>query len=183
MTEATNAAGSGNGSSQTEESAKCLRWRKIAVDQLSYALNLFLTSAVAAIGFCFALLKDKDFSLPSCSARCAMFLSILAFFASGVFAYCCVLYRYKDFHETARRACDHSNKLSKDEVRKARRKSLEHLPLYRLGIWSRRGILSDHTYAYIQGEALPLKFKTATIFESLSSCAAGGNSGTDGTFT
>ena len=133
MAQPTNAVGSTNASSHAEESGKCLRWRKVAIDQLSYALNLFLTSAVAAVGFCFTLLKDKDFSLPSCCARCAMFLSILAFFASGVFAYCCVLYRYKDFHETARRACNHSDRLSMDEVRKLDDKVFN---TFRYAVWA-----------------------------------------------
>jgi hypothetical protein len=39
-----------------------VRWRKIAIDQLGYALNLVLTFTIAALGYCFVLLKDKDFT-------------------------------------------------------------------------------------------------------------------------
>jgi hypothetical protein len=106
-----------------EEREKCQRWRKIAIDQLSYALNLTLTFAVAALGFCFALLKDKDFVPVSC-AKYTMILSLLGFSASAILAYWCVLTRLKDFRETARRACNHPEKLSKNEVRELDKRTL-----------------------------------------------------------
>jgi hypothetical protein len=106
-----------------EEREKCQRWRKIAIDQLSYALNLTLTFAVAALGFCFALLRDKDFVPVSC-AKYTMILALLGFGASAIFAYWCVLTRLKDFRETARRACNHPEKLAKEEVRELDKRTL-----------------------------------------------------------
>ena len=41
---------------------RCQRWRKIAIEQFGYVLNLTLTFAIATLGYCFALLKDKDFA-------------------------------------------------------------------------------------------------------------------------
>ncbi len=112
-----------NNTLSPEQREKCQRWRKIAIDQLSYALNLTLTFAVAALGFCFALLRDKDFVPVSC-AKSTMILSLLGFGASVILAYWCVLTRLKDFRETARRACNHPEKLSKDEVRELDRWTL-----------------------------------------------------------
>ena len=109
---------------EKDEKAKCQkRWRSTAIDQLSYALNLTLTFDVAALGFCFALLRDKDFVLATC-AKGTMILSLIGFGVCAVLCYACVLTRLKDFRETARRACDHAKKLSKYEVRELDKRTL-----------------------------------------------------------
>jgi hypothetical protein len=100
----------------TETDDKCQRWRKIAIDQLGYVLNLTLTFAIATLGYCFALLKDKDF-VPVPSARCAMILSLSALVLSATCGFVCVLNRLLDFRGTARRACDHPRAPTKDELR------------------------------------------------------------------
>jgi ABC-type amino acid transport system permease subunit len=75
-----------------------------------------LTFAIAALGYCFALLKDKDFS-PACSARVFMILSMLTLALSAFFGFLCAIIRLKDFQGTARRACNHPEKPSKEAMR------------------------------------------------------------------
>jgi hypothetical protein len=99
-----------------ERNDKCQRWRKIAIDQFGYALNLTLTFTIATLGYCFVLLKDKDF-VPTPSAKCAMILSLGAHALSAIFGFICVLNRLWDFRGTARRACNHPNAPTKDELR------------------------------------------------------------------
>jgi hypothetical protein len=95
---------------------RCQRWRKIAIDQLGYALNLTLTFAIATLGYCFALLKDRDFA-PASSAKCTMILSLLALAFSATCGFTAVVTRLWDFRGTARRACDHPAAPTKDELR------------------------------------------------------------------
>jgi hypothetical protein len=99
-----------------EENDKCQRWRKIAIDQLGYAINLTLTFAIATLGYCFVLLKEKDFLLAS-SAQCAMILSLLALALSAICGFICVVIRLLDFRGTARRACNHPKAPTADELR------------------------------------------------------------------
>jgi hypothetical protein len=98
------------------ETDKCQRWRKIAVDQLGYALNLTLVFAIATLGYCFALLKDKEF-VPVSSAKCTMTLSLLTLALSGICGFTCVVTRLWDFRGTARRACGQPAAPTKDELR------------------------------------------------------------------
>src|SRR5271167_2890547 len=98
------------------QSDKCQRWRKIAIDQLGYALNLILTFTIAALGYCFVLLKDKDFTLAS-SEKCTMILSLSALALSALCGVACVLTRLWDFRGTARRACNHPKAPTKDALR------------------------------------------------------------------
>ena len=100
----------------TEENDKCQRWRKIAIDQLGYTLNLTLTFTIATLGYCFALLKDKDFIIAS-SAKCAMIVSLSALAFSAICGFVCLLNRVFDFRGTARRACNHAKAPTQDHLR------------------------------------------------------------------
>lgn len=95
---------------------KCQRWRKITIDQLGYALNLTLTFAIAALGYCFALLKDKDFT-PTYPANRTLEVSMVSLAACAVFGFLCAIVRLRDFRGSARRACDHPQKPTKQEMR------------------------------------------------------------------
>jgi hypothetical protein len=92
------------------------RWQKNTLDQLGYALNLILTFTIAALGYCFVLLKDASFT-PSCSAKCAFLFSLGALALSAICGIFCVLTRLWDFRETARRARNDPEALTKEEVR------------------------------------------------------------------
>jgi hypothetical protein len=98
-----------------EASDKCPRWRKIAIDQLGYALNLILTFAVATLGYWFVLLRDHDFN-PVGHAKCSMILSLAALAISAFCGCSCVLTRLLDFRGTARRACNHPDAPAKAEL-------------------------------------------------------------------
>jgi hypothetical protein len=99
-----------------QQSDRCQRWRKIAIDQLSYTLNLTLTFTIAALGFWFALLKDKDFT-PVSAAKPWMWSSLAGLTLSAFFGFICDLCRLWDFRGTARRACQYGEAPSKDELR------------------------------------------------------------------
>lgn len=88
----------------------------MALDQLGYALNLILTFTIAAIGFCFALLKDVCF-VPGSTAKCSMLLALLLLALSATCGLVCVVNRLWDFRGTARRACQESEAPLKDELR------------------------------------------------------------------
>jgi len=79
------------------------RWQKICLDQLGYALNLILTLTIAALGFCFSLLKDSNFT-PGNAAKRVMILSIVLLGVSALSGLACVLNRLLDFRGTAQRA-------------------------------------------------------------------------------
>jgi hypothetical protein len=98
------------------ESDRSQRWRKIAIDQLGYLLNLTLTFAIAALGYCFVLLKDRDFT-PEHLAKHAMMVAIISLAVSALAGFICSLNRLLDFRATARRACDHPNEPNKDVTR------------------------------------------------------------------
>jgi hypothetical protein len=99
-----------------EKSDRCQRWRKIAIDQLGYLINLTLTFTIAALGYCFVLLKDRDFT-PGSSAKVGMIISMLALALAAMFGFACALTRLLDFRGSARRACDHPKKPSQDAMR------------------------------------------------------------------
>jgi 4-hydroxybenzoate polyprenyltransferase len=98
------------------EKDRFIRWQKIAIDQLSYAVNLVSALAIATLGYWFALLKDKDFT-PGCSARCAMLLSFFTLALSAVCGLACVLNRLRDFRGTAQRALDADEAPTRDKLR------------------------------------------------------------------
>jgi hypothetical protein len=85
------------------ESDRFQRWRKIAIDQLGYAVNLILVLTIAALGYWFALLRDEKFC-PGFLATYAMLLSLSSLASSVICGSACVLNRLWDFRGTARRA-------------------------------------------------------------------------------
>ncbi len=96
--------------------ASFIRWQKIAIDQLGYTLNLIFTLTIAALGYCFVLLKDKDF-IPWSSAKCAVLMAFLLLSISAVSGFFCILNRLWDIRGTARRAKGDPEAPSRDELR------------------------------------------------------------------
>ena len=97
------------------ENDRFQRWQKIAIDQLGYTVNLVLAITIALIGYCFSLLRDKDFT-PGSSAKCAMLLSLVALSFSGGCGLVCTLNRLRDFRGTARRAGNHPSAPEKEKL-------------------------------------------------------------------
>jgi hypothetical protein len=121
----------------TNDTSRFIRWQKIAIDQLSYALNLVLALTVATLGYWFTLLKDKEFA-PGPSAKCAMLLSLTALLASTVSGVVCVLCRLWDFRGTARRVGGHPEAQTTEELRGLGRTTWQlfyaHVTLFALGV-------------------------------------------------
>lgn len=99
-----------------QENERFVRWRKIAIDQLSYALNLVFTLTIATLGYCFVLLKDQEF-FPGSTARCTMLLSLSTLAFSTVCGFACILNRLRDFRGTAQRARNSPDAPAQDELR------------------------------------------------------------------
>jgi 4-hydroxybenzoate polyprenyltransferase len=99
----------------TEDSERFRSWQKTTIDQLGYTINLFLTFGVAALGYCFALLRGTDF--PESSARCLMSLTLITLGLSLLSGVLCTLNRLADFRGTARRIRQDAGVPSKEELR------------------------------------------------------------------
>jgi hypothetical protein len=97
------------------ENARFIRWQKISIDQLGYALNLILAFAVASLAYCFSLLRDGGFNPPA-SAKCLLLLAMLSLAFSAISGLACTLNRLWDFRETARRARKHRDRLTNTEL-------------------------------------------------------------------
>lgn len=98
------------------ENDRFVRWQKIAIDQLSYAVNLVFTLTVAALGYWFTLLKDNCFT-PGCPARFAFLLSFVILTLSAICGLACVFNRLRDFRGTAKRARNAADAPAQDELR------------------------------------------------------------------
>lgn len=118
----TRAAMTANENKSNEESQpqrasdKFQRWQKITIEHLGYTINLFLTFGIAALGYCFALLKDKDF-LPGTSARCVMVFALMTLALSLISGVFCTLNRLADFRGTAQRSRKNPGAPSQEEQR------------------------------------------------------------------
>lgn len=80
-----------------------VRWQKITIDQLGYAVNLILALSTASLGFAVSLIVKKDFAL-TCGGIIFFFLAILAFLISIALGIWCVINRLCDFRTTAETA-------------------------------------------------------------------------------
>jgi len=101
---------------ENSRNAPFIRWQKIAIDQLGYTLNLIFTLTIAALGYCFVLLKDKDF-IPGNSAKCAVRIALVLLSISALSGFFCILNRLSDIRGTARRAKGDPDAPSRDELR------------------------------------------------------------------
>ncbi|MEW5880789.1 MAG: hypothetical protein AB1761_10150 [Pseudomonadota bacterium] len=78
-----------------------VRWQSITIAQLTYAVNLVLGFAVAALGFQVALLLNESFH-PLGWQKCAFSLSMLLLLSSIGFGIWCVINRLRDFRATTK---------------------------------------------------------------------------------
>jgi hypothetical protein len=82
-----------------DNSDSFVRWQVIALEQLTYSINLILSFAVATLGFQASLLSNEKF-IPVSFEKCAFALSILAIVLSVISGVYCVINRLKDFRVT-----------------------------------------------------------------------------------
>ena len=86
-----------------DDTTRFQRWQTIAIDQLTYALNVFLTLTIATLGYWFSLLRDDGFT-PGATAKSFMLLSFLALAGSVICGLVCIAFRLQDVRGTAQRA-------------------------------------------------------------------------------
>ena len=79
-----------------------VRWQRLAIDQLGFTLNFILTLTIAALGYIFALLKDKEF-IPTRYARYSLILSLVSLAIAAICGMACTINRLRDVQGTARR--------------------------------------------------------------------------------
>ncbi|MDQ3819285.1 MAG: hypothetical protein M3247_05560 [Thermoproteota archaeon] len=82
-------------------SERFVRWQSNTLNQLSFAINLFLGLATAALGFCVSLLIDEKF-VPSGRAKYLFTLALFCQMFSLFFGIVAVITRTLDFRFTAR---------------------------------------------------------------------------------
>src|SRR6266496_3538113 len=80
-----------------------VRWQAVLREQLSYAVNLFLTFATASLAYSLIPLRDKDFT-PVGRAQCLFWFGVLSLLTSVLCGLVCVVSRLLDFRGTAQRA-------------------------------------------------------------------------------
>jgi hypothetical protein len=110
-----------------------VRWQAITIEQLGYAINLFLTFATASLAFSLVEFKGQA---GSCFGfgKCLLFSAIIFFlFSIGIGAWC-VINRLQDFRKTKDIARDREHwtreKMDVDEIDKRleiRRAAVERL--------------------------------------------------------
>jgi hypothetical protein len=83
-----------------DERERYVRWQDYRITQFSFAINLFLTFAVAALGFSLALIKEPAFTLPA-GTEWLLRHAIYSLAASVVFGTLATLCRLFDFRCTA----------------------------------------------------------------------------------
>lgn len=83
----------------SEPKGSFARWQSVTITQLTHAVNLVLSLAVATLGFQVSLLLGEDFK-PESWQKCAFGLSLLLLSASIVFAVAVVVNRLRDFRAT-----------------------------------------------------------------------------------
>src|ERR1051325_2657375 len=83
-----------------EDKERYRRWQNYRITQFTFAINLFLTFAVAALGFCLALIKDPGFT-PQLGTGISLLHAVYSFGGSVLFGSLATLSRLCDFRCTA----------------------------------------------------------------------------------
>ncbi len=86
---------------QSVQRERFVRWQGITMQQLSYAINLFLTFTLASIGFILHLLIGATADLATwqfCLYGLALFFLVI----SGALGIACTIIRLKDFRTTTK---------------------------------------------------------------------------------
>ena len=81
-------------------SEKFIRWQGYTIEQLTFALNLFLGLSVGSLAFGISLIRDETFVLSGCS-KTIFKVGLVALAASIVLGCTAVVSRLFDFRNTA----------------------------------------------------------------------------------
>jgi hypothetical protein len=93
---------------QQDPKGSFIRWQSVTIGQLTYAVNLILGFAVAALGFQITLLLSGDFA-PVCWQKLVFSLSLLLLSASTLFGIAVIINRLRDFRATMNAAREREN--------------------------------------------------------------------------
>jgi hypothetical protein len=97
------------------------RWQGFRINQLGVCISLFLTFAVAALGFSINLLTRPNFAITECFAKGLFFFSLVAGLLSVLLGSIACLTRLADFRKTAKVARHRANDNMKAEVERWRK--------------------------------------------------------------
>jgi hypothetical protein len=92
-----------DGSKQERDRDSYLRWQKIAIEQLGYVINLFLTLSGAVLAFAVKTMMASSTPLPPC-AHCLFGAALLVLAISIWFSLAANITRALDFRYTRRAA-------------------------------------------------------------------------------
>ena len=84
------------------ENRRFVRWQRYTIEQLTFALNIFLGLSVGSLAFGIALLQNESFSLSGCS-KVAFSGGLVALALSVATGCAAVVTRLLDFRYTARK--------------------------------------------------------------------------------
>lgn len=90
--------------SDQEPKGSFVRWQAVTIAQLTYAINLLLTFAVATLGYQILLLGGEKFFLAASWQKCLFSSSLLCLGASVLFGLAVVVNRLRSFRATMRAA-------------------------------------------------------------------------------
>jgi len=80
-----------------------VRWQKITIQQLTYAINLIHLSAVGTLAFGLTILRDEHTLFRDCT-RCLFLIGTASLLVSIGFGIWCVINRLRDFRATTKAA-------------------------------------------------------------------------------
>ena len=109
-----------------------VRWQGFRIAQLGLCIALFLTFAVATLGFSINLLVQPHYPIVNCLARTSFLFSLVGGLLSGSFGGIACLTRLADFRKTAKVVRNRSDASKADTVARWRE------DYKRLGAWTRR---------------------------------------------
>jgi hypothetical protein len=92
------------------------RWQGFRINQLSLCISLFLTFAVATLGFSINLIIQPNYSIPTCFPKVFFFFSLLFGLLSVLLGSIACLTRLEDFRMTAKVVRYRSDQDKKAEV-------------------------------------------------------------------
>lgn len=96
-----------------------IRWQKVTIDQLTYAVNLIFGSTVAALGFQMTLLLNKEFT-PMAWQKCVFSSSLVLLCLSACLGIFVVINRLRDFRLTAKISRSREQEVDSTEISKMR---------------------------------------------------------------
>jgi len=109
-----------------DENEPYTRWQGFRINQLGLCISLFLTFAVATLGFSINLLTQQTFPITACFAKVFFFFSPVFGLLSVVFGSAACVTRLNDFRTTAKVARHRGDKNYEEQVARWREEYKEY---------------------------------------------------------